>query len=248
MDFHLSTDPTTPADGVVERAFTVGDVPGVLWSPAVPVDGAPLLLTGHGGGLHVHAPGVVARAVAAVRRDGFHVAAVNAPGHGGRPRSDRDAAWVAELGRARRAGRSLAPVVVAFNASLAERHVPEWRATIDALHTLPEIDPAAPIGYAGTTLAAMIGIPLVAAEPRIGAAVLGGAFASPTLLGTARSITVPVQYLLPWDDPEIDRESGLALFDAFGSEDKLLLAFPGSHRTVPGARIDTGFFRRALRT
>jgi hypothetical protein len=34
---------------------------------------------------------------------------------------------------ARAAGRRSAPVVVELNASIAERAVPEWRATIDAL-------------------------------------------------------------------------------------------------------------------
>lgn len=45
-------------------------------------------------------------------------------------------------------------------------------------------------------------------------------------------------------DAEIDRESGLALFDTFASEDKTLHAFPGSHFRVPAERIDTRFFER----
>ena len=39
----------------------------------------------------------------------------------------------------------------------------------------------------------------------------------------------------------------LLLFDAFASEEKTLLAFPGSHFRVPAHRIDTGFFARTLR-
>ena len=52
--------------------------------------------------------------------------------------------------------------------------------------------------------------------------------------------------MLPWDDDEIDREAGLALFDAFASEEKTLHAFPGSHFRVPAERIDTRFFARQL--
>jgi hypothetical protein len=52
----------TSSDGVVDRRFIVGQVPGVLWSPVSPAAGAPLLLMGHGGGLHKRAPGLVARA------------------------------------------------------------------------------------------------------------------------------------------------------------------------------------------
>jgi hypothetical protein len=49
---------------------------------------------------------------------------------------------------------------------------------------------------------------------------------------------------LPRNDEEIDRESGLSLFDAFGSPDKTLHTFPGSHFIAPVQRIDTRFFAR----
>ncbi len=137
----------TSANGVLERTFTLDDVPGVLYSPASGADGAPLILMGHPGGLHKKAPGLTARAHQAVRTDGFVVAAIDAPGHGDRPRDEQDRRWVAELTRARAAGEPLAPIVAEFNSSLAEWAVPEWRATIDALQTLPEIGADAPIGY-----------------------------------------------------------------------------------------------------
>ena len=243
---HLTFTAQTSADGVVDRSFTVGEVPGVLWSPASPRPGAALLLMGHGGGLHSRAPGLVARARQSVLRDGFHVAAIDAPGHGSRPRSPEDEASVAAMLRARTEGEPLTPVVAPFNASLAGRAVPEWRATIDALQTLPEIGPTAPIGYSGMTLASAIGIRLVVADPRIRAATFGGVLVDEALLADARRVTIPIELLLPWDDDEIDRASGLALFDAFGSEEKTLLAFPGSHFRVPVDRIDTRFFARQL--
>jgi hypothetical protein len=52
----------TSSNGVVERDFTVGEVPGVLWSPASGSGGAPLVLMGHGGGLHKKTPALMARA------------------------------------------------------------------------------------------------------------------------------------------------------------------------------------------
>jgi hypothetical protein len=243
---HLNLIAETTSDGVVDRSFTVGAVPGALWSPASAAPGAPLLLMGHGGGLHKRAPGLVARARQAVVRDGFHVAAIDAPGHGERARSHRDQQWVAALLLARERGEPLAPIIAPFNGSLAERAVPEWQATVDALQALPEIAADAPIGYSGMTLATAIGIPLAVADPRIRAAIFGGVFVYDAVLEAARRVTIPIEFLLPWDDDEIDRESGLALFDAFASQDKTLHAFPGSHFHVPVERIDTRFFARQL--
>ena len=95
--------------------------------------------------------------------------------------------------------------------------MPEWQATLDALQKLPEVGDEAPIGYGGgITLGTGIGIPLTAVEPRITAAIFGGGFVvHPALIEAARRIIVPVQFLLPWDDEHIDRQSALALFDAF---------------------------------
>jgi len=60
---------------------------------------------------------------------------------------------------------------------LAERAVPEWQATLDALQELPEIGTEGPVGYGGgITLGTAIGIPLTAIEPRITAAIFGGGF------------------------------------------------------------------------
>lgn len=56
----------TSSNGVLERDFQVGDVPGVLWSPVSGPDHAPLVLMGHGGGLHKKTPALAARAHDAV--------------------------------------------------------------------------------------------------------------------------------------------------------------------------------------
>ena len=246
MHLHITTSTTTSTPGVVERSFTVGEVPGVLWSPARPTPGAALLLMGHGGGLHKRAPGLVARAHQAVSRDGFHVAAIDAPGHGDRVRSAQDRRWVAAMVRAREEGEPLGPVLADYQGSLVERTVPEWQATLDALQSAAVVDPGVPVGYSGMTLASAVGISLAAADPRIRAAVLGAVLVHDTVLDGARRVTIPIEFLLPWDDGELDRASGLALFDAFASPDKTLHAFPGSHARVPAERVHTRFFARHL--
>ena len=241
---NLFTDDSTD-DGVRRRGFLVDGVPGVLWTSPSPTPGAPLILSGHGGGLHKEAAGLVARAHKLVRDLGYAVAAIDAPGHGDRPRSARDQQWVDEMLGARDRGEPLDPVIAEYNGSLAERAVPEWRATLDALQQCDEIG-AGPVGYTGMTLASAIGIPLAAAEPRIGAASFGGIGAHPFVLEAARQVTIPLEFLFPLDDPEISRADQLALFDAFASTDKALLGFPGSHFRVPAERLDKRLFPRTF--
>jgi len=91
------------------------------------------------------------------------------------------------------------------------------------------------------------GLPLTAVEPRIRAAIFGGGFfVYEELMAAARRITVPVQFLLPWDDEYVDRASTLALFDAFASQEKTLHANPGDHRTIRWVGIDQEFLPRHL--
>lgn len=66
------------------------------------------------------------------------------------------------------------------------------------------------------------------------------------LIEAARRVTVPVQFLLRWDDEHVDRQSALALFDAFASAEKTLHANPGDHRTVRWYGVDDSFLARHL--
>ena len=245
---HFTT--RTSSNGVVERDFTVGEVPGVLWSSASGPDRAPLVLMGHGGGLHKKTPTLRARANDAVTRWGFSVVAIDAPGHGDRPRTAADEQVRTELRQAHASGdvEGFESVSVRYAISLADRAVPEWQATLDALQKLPEIGTEAPIGYGGgISLGTAIGVPLAAADPRITAAIFGGGFfVYEAQLEAAKRITVPIQFLLPWDDEYVDRHSALALFDAFASREKTLHANPGDHRTVRWIGVDGEFLARHL--
>jgi alpha-beta hydrolase superfamily lysophospholipase len=240
----------TSSNGVVERDFIVGEIPGVLWSPVSGSEHAPVVLMGHGGGLHKKTPALMARAHDNVTTWGFSVVAIDAPGHGDRPRTAEDDLARAEFRQAMAAGDTerFKATSVRYVTSLAERAVPEWQQTLDAFQQLPEIGTEAPIGYGGgISLGTAIGVPLTVIEPRITAAIFGGGFfVYPALIEAARQITVPVQFLLPWDDEHVDRQSALALFDAFGSPEKTLHANPGDHRTVRWVGVDNGFLARHL--
>jgi dienelactone hydrolase len=240
----------TSSNGVIERDFTLGEITGVLWSPESGSVHAPLVLMGHGGGQDKKTPAQASRARRYVTAYGYTVAAIDAPGHGDRPRTADDDQARADLRDAMMAGdvERVASISVRYGISLAERAVPEWQETLDALQKLPEIGTEAAIGYGGgITLGTAIGIPLTATDARITAAIFGGGFVvHDGLIEAARRITVPIQFLLPWDDEHVDRQSALALFDAFASTEKTLHANPGDHRNVRWVGLDDAFMPRHL--
>ncbi|MFK4728729.1 alpha/beta hydrolase [Agromyces mediolanus] len=236
-------------DGLVERTFALGDVPGLLWTPqaASPVAPVPLILLGQPGGIGMQRmhPRLAARARSAAAQ-GFASAAIELPGAGDRTPLPGAAEARAELGRAIAAG--LPPTedtVDRLILPLVERAVPEWRAVLDELLDLPEI--AGPVGFSGGVIA--IGVRLAAIEPRIAAAGLfAGSYVPRATLAEARRVTIPLHVLLQWDDEGNDRGAALELFDAFGSAEKTLQANLGGHTGVPAfAGEDAArFFARHL--
>ncbi len=232
-------------DGVLEREFTLGEIPGILWTPGSASAPAPLILVGHPGGLDKMRPRLAGRARHYAAGYGFAAATIELPGSGDRPRSAAAEQARADLRRAMAAGQPVGEIVDALVLPLVEKSVPEWRAALDALLSLPEI--GGPVGYEGGVIA--IGIRLAVVEPRISAANLfAGSFVPAALFGEARQVTIPLQVLLQWDDEGNDRQSALDLFDAFGSKEKTLHANLGGHAGVPQFEVDDGarFFARHL--
>ena len=231
-------------DGVLEREFTLGELPGILWTPASAP--APLILVGHPGGLRRMYPRLVARARHCAA-EGFAAATIELPGGGDRPRIPAAEQARADLRRALEAGeRPTEEIVDRLVLPLVEKAVPEWRATLDALLALPEI--GGPVGYSGGVIA--IGLRLAVVEPRIVAAGLfAGSFVPRSMFKEARQVTIPLHVLLQWDDEGNDRQLALDLFDAFGSKEKTLHANMGGHTGVPhfAGEAAAGFFARHLK-
>ncbi|GAA5191448.1 hypothetical protein GCM10023322_48860 [Rugosimonospora acidiphila] len=240
----------TSSDGVIERLFTLpftfGEIPGVLWTPEDAAGARPLILMGHGGGQHKKAPGIVARARQFVAEGGFAVVAIDAPNHGDRPKTEQFARIAADLRSAVATGEDLAARLATMHTFLTDQAVAEWRAVLTAIGELDVVG-AGPAGYWGMSMGCGLGVPLVAAEPRIRAAVLG-LLGVHGLAATAAQITVPVRFLLQWDDERVPRDQGLALFDALASADKTLHANPGKHGETPATETGSAsrFFARHL--
>ena len=221
--------------GVRERGFEVerdgGPVPGVLWTANDAHEPSPLVLIGHGGAGHKRDESRVALGRSYVLDHGCAAAAIDGPWHGDRRRDEQH----------QRTTRNAIDGMVA-----------NWVATLDALAGLAEID-ASRVGYGGVSMGTMFGLPLVAAEPRIRAAVLGlcglttqagGPLdAGERLARDAPHISQPLLFLVQWDDELFPREGAFSLFDLLGSREKRLYAHPGKHHETPQhARATTAAF------
>ncbi|HWC09693.1 MAG TPA: hypothetical protein VG455_00575, partial [Acidimicrobiales bacterium] len=112
----------------------------------------------------------------------------------------------------------------------------EWAATIEAVRSLDEVGDG-PMGYWGLSMGTIYGVPLVATDARVQAAVFGlMGLIGPTrdrLAADAARVACPVTFIQQWDDTLLPRQEVLDLFDALASLDKRLHAHPGDHAAVP---------------
>ncbi|MBD0734278.1 dienelactone hydrolase family protein [Streptomyces sp. CBMA29] len=236
-------------EGVREREFTLGEIPGILWTPdaASATAPAPLILLGHPPlGLRKMYPRLLGR-VMSCAAEGFATATIELPGSGDRPRLPALDEARAGLRRAMETGEPVGDEIVhALVLPLVEAAVPEWRTALDALLALPEID--GPVGYSGGVIS--IGVRLAVVEPRVSAAVLfAGSLVPRAIFEEAEQVTIPLHVLLQWDDEGNDRQASLDLFDTFGSKEKSLHAHLGGHAGVPQSAGDAAaqFFTRHLK-
>lgn len=244
----LVLDETTEM-GVTERRFDLEvdghTVPGIHWLPAAADGPHPTVLLGHGGTQDKRAPNILGLARKLVRRNGFGAVALDAPGHGDRATDEERRAVEQMIERRRQdpAGR------IRSLLAATDQAVTEWKALLDHLQTEPAWA-GGPFGYWGLSMGTLFGVPLIARERRISAAVLGlAALHDPDeQKAQAAAITVPVLFLCQSEDELMRRDGALALWDALGSTDKSLHLNPGRHVEVPMVERDGAveFFRRHL--
>jgi dienelactone hydrolase len=243
--------------GVTRRSFEItvaGEtVPAVIWAPEGAKGPRPLVLMGHGGSQHKKTPTLSARARAYARHLGYAVLAIDAPGHGDRISREQAEALAQDVG-ARVRGEVAAGWTPERLRQMAERTrkaVPEWQAALDAAQSFDFVGSGGPVGYWGVSMGTAIGVPFVAQEPRITAAVFGLAGLRPDateMAAAARKIAIPVEFVFQWEDAVAPRENGVALFDAFASKEKSMHINPGGHMDIPQFEGDSWerFFLRHL--
>jgi len=216
--------------GVRRRSFEAerGErvIPGVLFDAPGGRTG-PLVLLGHGGSGSVFDEYLVALAHRLAREAGCLCVAIDGPVHGRRRggRSDHGDLVLLEFSQ-----------VWSSEPSMTDEMVADWRFVLDEVIESFELD-GVPVGYWGLSMGTILGLPLVAADARITAAVLGlCGLIGPTkdrLGADAGRVTCPVFFVLQLDDQLFSEESVRALFDALASDDKELHASPGRHGEVP---------------
>jgi dienelactone hydrolase len=220
------------SQGVRERRFDLDRdgrrVPGVVWTPVGATGPRPLVLLGHGASGNKRQDYVLSMARRLVRNRGFAAAAIDGPVHGDR----RDPAG--ESGQ--RVVFLHFAQVWSSDAQMTDEMVADYTATLDALQRLDDVGKGH-VGWWGLSMGTILGLPFVAAEPRVRVAVLGlMGIAGPTRARIeidAPKVTCPVLFLVQWDDELFRRDTAFALFDAIGSTDKRLHAALGSHGAVP---------------
>jgi dienelactone hydrolase len=241
------TEDAVSAGEVCEREFTVERnghvIPGVMWHPSEPAGPRPLVLMGHGGSGHKRNERMVMLGRMFAADYGWCAAAIDGPVHGGRG-AVTDASDPAYRQMWQR------PEIV-------QDMIDDWKATLDALSALGEVDTAR-VGYWGVSMGTMFGLPYVASDDRVRAAVLGKAGMSgssvrrsgiDTYFKTfAPKLTIPVLFVMQWDDERFERLGQLDLFDQLGARDKRLHAYPGQHvDNGPEAfEVEAAFLKRYL--
>jgi hypothetical protein len=219
-------------------------VPGILFLPQRQDAPVPLVLAQHGGSSHKQGSDILDWAELFVHENGVALASIDGPVHGdrcltGAPRATRSETLASFLALWKSPGGG-APSMVS-----------DWRAVLDWLGTDTRIDTAA-VGWLGISMGTAYGVPLLATEPRIKAAVLGmwglSFENSEHLALEALRINCPVLFQQKWDDELFSRDGQIALFEKIGSPQKWLFAYPGTHVPVQGQQMSdlVGFLLRHL--
>ncbi|MGI9595537.1 MAG: dienelactone hydrolase family protein [Acidimicrobiales bacterium] len=198
-------------------------VTGVVWQRPDIEPGMPLVCFGHGASGDRYQQPIPWLVEQLVGVHGFAALAIDGPVHGRRRVGDggRDEFW----SEWRRRG-----TVEDMNA--------DWRQALDFAQAQYDIG-AVPVGYWGLSMGTIYGGPLVAADQRIRASVLGLMGISgpshyrPAIADAARRIDTPVLFIMQLEDELFPREDCLALFDELATADKRLHANAGLHPEVP---------------
>ena len=246
--------------GVMQREFSLevngASVPCVIWMPLEPARHCDVVIAmAHGGSQHKKTYELRMRAIHYAKTFGWISLAIDAPDHG--DRISREAAEQQVLETAARVnGEPNAPSMsvddkIRFLDEHTAQAVPEWKAALDALLGSQIVGARPALGFWGISMGSTIGIPLLAEDRRFKCAVLGLAELHPlhqNFRKAAELVRVPLRFIFQWDDLIRNRQYGIDLYDAFGSEEKSMHINQGGHIDYPAVETDSWevFFKHHL--
>jgi predicted esterase len=206
------------------------NIPVALW---VPIEGErpfPLVLVGHGGSGHKTSDLVLDTVEKLVDPLKIAVLAIDGPVHGARRGDSKDGV------AARQEFRDLWS-----RGGEIDAMVEDWKAALDEVCSRPEIDPKR-IAWYGISMGTAYGLPLVAADVRIRAAVLGmwGTCRKPSerLEKDALNVQIPVLFQTKSEDEIFTMEGQSALFNLLKSSRKRIVSYPGGHTDPKGKQLE----------
>jgi dienelactone hydrolase len=204
-------------------------VPLAYWIPGGQPGPCPLVLVGHGGSGH-KTSSLVQDIVQRMLPAGIAVAAIDGPVHGERREVFVDGPVVRDEFRE-----------LWSRGGDVDAMVQDWQAALDHLCQNASID-AGRVAWYGISMGTAYGLPVVAADPRIKAAVLGmwGTCRLPCdrLVADAQRLTVPVLFQVKREDAIFTAAGQQALFDHLASSRKEFAAYDGGHVDPVGEQLD----------
>lgn len=236
----LEQGPAQTEKGVTTRHLWIAGfegrrVPALVLTPPEASGPRPVIMLGHGAGGSKDEPQMLSIARWLVRREGWAVAIIDGPVHG--ERRSGDATSVGQEARQMLVQRETYDAMAA-----------DWRRTLDACGELPDVGDGR-AAYLGFSMGTILGVPTVAAEPRVKCAVfaIGGIIGDKdNLLGrAAEQIERPVLMINQTEDEIFSHEAAFRLYDSLPGP-KRIFFYPGGHTGVPREAMDrTREFLRA---
>ena len=205
------------------------DIPVALWVPTKGDRPYPLVMVGHGGSGHKTSDLVLDAVKELVEPLKIAVLAIDGPVHGARRVDSKDGVAVRQEFRDlwSRGGE-------------VDSMVEDWKAALDNVCSRPEID-AERIAWYGVSMGTAYGLPVLAADARIRAAVLGmwGTCRKPSerLEKDALKILIPVLFQTKSADEIFTVGGQSALFNLLKSSQKRIVSYPGGHSDPKGEQL-----------
>ena len=191
---------------------------------------APIILIQHGGSSSKTGLDVWDVVHELVERKGQRLIALDGPVHGSRVTSGdaNDGALV----------RSRFFDLWTSHPEHVDIHVQRWQMLIDDLE---QAMPKVPCMWLGHSMGTAYGLPLLGVERRLQRAVIGmwgtSFVNSARLIADAAAITCPVLFQQKWNDELFSRAGQFEIFDAIGTTNKRLHAYPGGHTRATAEQL-----------